>query len=58
MQTENKKLSDSITEYNEYVYSRLKLIMDFDIWYENTNGTTFPKEWYELIKNRQSEMAG
>jgi hypothetical protein len=30
----------------------LKLIYDFDIWYEQTTGEAFPKEWYTIIKAR------
>lgn len=48
-------LLESIEHYNEYVMERLKLIIDFDIWYEHTTGKAFPKEWYSIIKSRRQD---
>lgn len=44
------QLSKQIQLYNEYVEERLKLIYDFDVWYEHTTGSAFPKEWYSMIR--------
>jgi hypothetical protein len=45
-------LLEQIELYNEYVIERLKLIYEFDIWYEQTSGNPFPKEWYDYIQAR------
>jgi hypothetical protein len=43
-------LLEQIEQYNEYVTDRIKLIAAFDIWYEQTSGNPFPKEWYDFIR--------
>lgn len=46
------KLHESMEEYNQYVKNHLKKMFDFDIWYEQCKGQTFPKEWYKVIRER------
>jgi hypothetical protein len=41
-----------LEEYNAYVDSRIKLICELDVWYEQTTGKPFPKEWYGKIRAR------
>lgn len=43
-------LLQSLEDYNEYIMERLKLIYDFDVWYEHTTNNPFPKEWYAVIQ--------
>lgn len=45
-----KLLNDNIQEYNKYVDERVRLIMDFDIWYESTHACEFPKKWYSMVR--------
>lgn len=44
------ELSNNIKLYNEYVMERIKLIMDFDVWYEMSTSKDFPKKWYSMVK--------
>ena len=46
-----EKISKLLIEYNQYVEGRIKQIMDFDIWFENSKGIEFPKEWYTIIRD-------
>lgn len=45
------RLAEYIREYNEYMETQLKLIFDFDVWYEHTKSKDFPKEWYAAIRS-------
>lgn len=47
---ENAQLLSAIELYNKYISDQLKLIEDFDIWYEQKFQKDFPKCWYTIIK--------
>ena len=44
------ELSESVTEYNEYILMQISKIFDFDIWYEHSKNKDFPKVWYSMIR--------
>ena len=48
-------LTNKLTEYHTHIYSILKTIDDFDVWYIKTHKTQFPKEWYTLIRNNNKK---
>lgn len=50
-------LLKSLEAHNEYVMERIKLICEFDVWYEYTTGKAFPKEWYNIINVGHSKAA-
>lgn len=50
-------LLENIKLHNKYVMDKISQIMELDIWYENTKGVPFPKEWYEFVNGSDENQA-